>query len=54
MSYSIEKTQDEFGNDKWFVVDENGDWPGDAHDDKESARAEMIELNAKRSSLDNS
>lgn len=42
--YTIDKTQDEFGTDRYFVADENGDWVGDAHDTVDQAQQEVERL----------
>jgi hypothetical protein len=37
-SLTVERTQDEFGEDRYFVADSLADWIGDAHDTEEGAR----------------
>lgn len=44
MAHTVDETVDEFGVDRFFVADENGDWIGDPHDTLESAQAEAARL----------
>lgn len=36
-TYTIEHTQDEHGEDHWYIVDENGDWIEDSYPTRELA-----------------
>lgn len=33
--YTIEHTQDEHGEERWYIADENGDWIGDSYATRE-------------------
>jgi hypothetical protein len=41
MTYTVESTQDEFGQARWFVADENADWVSGPFDTEEAAREEV-------------
>lgn len=36
---TVDHTKDEFGQDRFFVADENGDWIGEPHSTREAALA---------------
>lgn len=40
-TYTIEHTQDEHGEDRWYIADEKGDWIEDSYPSRELA-AEVI------------
>lgn len=44
-TYTIEHTQDESGDDRWFITDEHGDWIEDAYPTRELA-ADVIARDA--------
>ena len=41
LRWMVERTQDEFGNDRYFVMNPEGDWVGEAHPTWEAAEAAM-------------
>lgn len=36
-TYTVDHTTDEFGQDRWFVADKNGDWVAGPFDSQELA-----------------
>lgn len=43
-TYTIDHTHDEFGEDRWFLADSNGDWIGDPFPTRELADAARAQL----------
>lgn len=43
--YTIDKTQDEDGKDRFFIADENGDWIGEPFDTEDLALEAIKDMN---------
>jgi hypothetical protein len=48
MTYTVDKTTDEFGRTRYHVADESGDWIGPAHDTSTGAWRAAAELEGQR------
>lgn len=45
--YAVDRTQDEHGEDRWFLADSNGDWIGEPFPTRELASEEVARRNAR-------